>query len=81
MFQTPATQPTLTAAEVAKLLVQPREQESTFLVLDRRSSTAAGTAACAAYRFRCIRWIRSRLAHRSATRTCPLTKYSFSQAL
>jgi HK97 family phage major capsid protein len=30
-IQTPATQPTLTAAEVAKLLVQPLEQESSFL--------------------------------------------------
>ncbi|MCW2625329.1 phage major capsid protein [Mycobacterium sp.] len=41
-IQTPATQPTLTAAEVAKLLVQPLEQESSFLAAGPQIIDTAG---------------------------------------
>lgn len=41
-IQTPATQPTLTAAEVAKLLVQPLEQESSFLAASPQIIDTAG---------------------------------------
>ncbi|MBI3217597.1 MAG: phage major capsid protein [Mycobacterium sp.] len=41
-IQTPATQPTLTASEVAKLLVQPLEQASTFLAAGPQIIDTAG---------------------------------------
>ena len=41
-IQTPTTQPTLTAAEVAKLLVQPLEQESSFLAAGPQIIDTAG---------------------------------------
>ena len=41
-IHTPATQPTLTAAEVAKLLVQPLEQESSFLAAGPQIIDTAG---------------------------------------
>ena len=41
-IQTPATQPSLTASEVAQLLVQPLEQTSTFLAAGPRIIDSAG---------------------------------------